>query len=83
MISNETKIRKFVQAVVQNYVPNDEKEILLSIEDVQSVCLDSNYLPHYHSGIYLFVALLLNKKILERVQNGKYIFSTKKTAVFL
>lgn len=83
MITNETKIKKFVQAVVENFAQNDDKEIFLSTDDVQSICLNSNYLPHNHSGIYLFVSLLLNKQVLQRVQNGKYLFDTKKTAVFL
>lgn len=83
MIPNEVRLKKFIELVSEARDFKKEEKIVLLLEDIQKICLSSEYLPHNHSDIYFFISVLITNGLLERVKNGRYLFNTKKVGAFV
>lgn len=80
---NSARIKKFIEGVFK--LPNFEEgsEFFITSDDITSICMSSEYLPHNHSDVYFFISFLINSGILERTRKGKYFFNQKKGSEFL
>ena len=83
MIFNEARIKKFVEGVFTTLNLEAFEEWFITTDDITSICLNSEYLPHNHADIYLFISFMSNLGLLERVRKGKYLFDKVKGREYL
>jgi hypothetical protein len=83
LIDNRVRIKKFVEGIIALPTFVEGQDFIISLDEINSICVSSEYLPHNHSDVYFFISLLINFGVLERVRKGNYFFKTIKGSEFL
>lgn len=83
MIDNKVRTKKFVEGILNLPTFVEGTDFVISLDEINSICVSSEYLPHNHSDVYFFISLLINFGVLERARKGKYFFKTIKGSEFL
>ena len=83
MIFNETRTKKFISLVLEKYESKNGGELFLAIDEINAVCMLSEFLPQNHADVYFFISFLIQNGILQRVRKGKYFFNEVKAGEYL